>query len=123
MKKLAIFGALILLTLGNTAQADQTGDCTQGTEFCESLETTNTTNTTNANTNTNTNTNQTQLCLIPLLLNIYLFLVVFSLIMVIFLLTSFSCLLLEHQLILVYLIHFVTFPYYFHIHFSFLLIY
>ena len=47
MKKLAIFGALILLTLGNTAQADQTGDCTQGTEFCESLETTNTTTTTN----------------------------------------------------------------------------
>ena len=52
--------ALIALSLfTGVMYADQTGDCTAGTEHCEqnSLETTNTTTTTNTNTNTNTNNN------------------------------------------------------------------
>ena len=45
-------GAVLLLTLslfGGTIYADQTGDCTAGSQYCEqnSLETTNTTTTTN----------------------------------------------------------------------------
>ena len=41
------------------AQAQQTGTCTAGTQYCESLDTTNNTvtNNTNVNTNTNNNTN------------------------------------------------------------------
>ena len=48
---LFIFGSLGL-------QAEQTGNCTAGEQYCEqnSLDTTNTTTTTNTNTNTNTNT-------------------------------------------------------------------
>jgi len=34
------------------AQADQTGNCTQGTEYCESVDTTTTTTSTGTNTNT-----------------------------------------------------------------------
>ena len=52
---LAIF--LVLLGTSFNVRADQTGDCTQGTEFCESLETTNTTTTNNTNTNANATTN------------------------------------------------------------------
>jgi len=50
--------ALLLLTLGlfsGIGYAEQTGNCTAGTEHCEqnSLTTTNTTTTTNTNTNNN----------------------------------------------------------------------
>ena len=57
---LIIVASIISLVLTATVlQADQTGNCTSGTEFCESLDTTNntTTNNTNVNTNTNNNTN------------------------------------------------------------------
>ena len=49
--------SLVLLSVG--LQADQTGNCTAGTDFCEqnSLDTTNNTTTNNTNTNTNTNNN------------------------------------------------------------------
>mgnify|MGYP003148679176 FL=1 len=42
-----------------SASADQTGNCTAGSQYCEqnSLDTTNTTTTTNSNTNVNTNQN------------------------------------------------------------------
>ena len=56
MKKRALlFLASLFVSVG---YADQTGDCTAGTQYCEqnSLDTTNTTTTTNTNTNTNTNT-------------------------------------------------------------------
>ena len=45
----------------NDAQADQTGDCTAGSQYCEqnSMTTTSTTTTTNTNTNTNTETETT----------------------------------------------------------------
>ena len=56
-----LLGAFIVSALffGGSAQADQTGDCTAGDQYCEqnSLATTNTTTTTNNNTNVNTNTN------------------------------------------------------------------
>ena len=56
-----IVGAIVLsaLFVSFNTQADQTGNCTAGEEFCEqnSLATTNTTTTTNTNTNTNSNTN------------------------------------------------------------------
>lgn len=57
IKRLMFIGALFLIP--NYLQADQTGDCTMGTQYCEgnSLETTNTTTTTNTNTNNNTNNN------------------------------------------------------------------
>ena len=56
------FGPLIilsLLTMSFAANADQTGDCTSGTQYCEDngLTTINTTVTTNTNTNNNTNNN------------------------------------------------------------------
>ena len=53
MKKLLLGLGLVLSTF---TLADQTGDCTAGTEHCEqnSLTTTNATTTTNTNTNTNT---------------------------------------------------------------------
>ena len=53
--------AFIGLIIAPQLQADQTGDCTAGEQYCEqnSLETTNTTTTTNTNTNNNTNTNTT----------------------------------------------------------------
>jgi DNA polymerase III alpha subunit (gram-positive type) len=57
---LLVVTIIISLFLSATVlQADQTGNCTSGTEFCESLDTTNntTTNNTNVNTNTNNNTN------------------------------------------------------------------
>jgi len=62
MKKLKLISGLITLLIFPTfASADQTGNCTAGTQYCESnsLDTTNntTTNNTNANTNTNNNTN------------------------------------------------------------------
>ena len=63
MKKQGIvfigFWAFIGLIIAPQLQADQTGDCTAGEQYCEqnSLETTNTTTTTNTNNNTNTNTN------------------------------------------------------------------
>ncbi len=54
-------GLFLILTLGmfNSVYAEQTGNCTAGTQYCEqnSLDTTNTTTTTNTNTNTNTNNN------------------------------------------------------------------
>ena len=40
----------------NITFADQTGDCTAGTEFCEDNNQTTTSTGTNTNTNTNTNT-------------------------------------------------------------------
>ena len=48
-----------LLAISFGAQADQTGDCTSGTQYCEDngLTTINTTVTTNTNTNNNTNNN------------------------------------------------------------------
>ena len=48
-----------LLAVSFGAQADQTGDCTSGTQYCEDngLTTINTTVTTNTNTNNNTNSN------------------------------------------------------------------
>jgi len=62
MKKLKLISGLITLLIFPTfSSADQTGNCTAGTQYCESnsLDTTNntTTNNTNANTNTNNNTN------------------------------------------------------------------
>ena len=53
---------LLLITgllIAYGVQADQTGDCVAGTQYCEqnSLGTTNTTTTTNTNTNNNTNNN------------------------------------------------------------------
>ena len=52
-----IVGAIVLsaLFVSFNAQADQTGDCTAGEEFCEqnSLTTTNATTTNNTNTNEN----------------------------------------------------------------------
>ena len=56
------FGPLLilgLLTMSFAASADQTGDCTSGTQYCEDngLTTINTTVTTNTNTNNNTNSN------------------------------------------------------------------
>ena len=56
------FGPLFilgLLTMSFAASADQTGDCTSGTQYCEDngLTTINTTVTTNTNTNNNTNSN------------------------------------------------------------------
>ena len=62
MKKFKLISGLITLLIFPTfASADQTGNCTAGTQYCESnsLDTTNntTTNNTNANTNTNNNTN------------------------------------------------------------------
>jgi len=61
-KTKTLFGALLLssaLFFGSHAQADQTGNCTAGEQYCEqnSLNTTNTTTTTNSNTNVNTNSN------------------------------------------------------------------
>ena len=60
MKKVGltvVAGLFAFISLG--IQADQTGDCTAGEQYCEqnSLETTNTTTTNNTNTNTNTNNN------------------------------------------------------------------
>jgi hypothetical protein len=58
MKKLKLLtGLLAFLFLPDHIQAQQTGTCTAGTEFCESLDTTNDTTTNNTNTNTNTNVN------------------------------------------------------------------
>ena len=60
MKKLKLISGLITLLIFPTfASADQTGNCTAGTQYCESnsLDTTNNTTTTNTNTNTNTNNN------------------------------------------------------------------
>ena len=58
MKKLKLLPALLtLLLLPGYIQAQQTGTCTAGTEFCESLDTTNNTTTNNTNTNNNTNVN------------------------------------------------------------------
>jgi hypothetical protein len=56
------FGPLFilgLLTMSFAVSADQTGDCTSGTQYCEDngLTTINTTVTTNTNTNNNTNNN------------------------------------------------------------------
>ena len=56
------FGPLFilgLLTFSFSVSADQTGDCTSGTQYCEDngLTTINTTVTTNTNTNNNTNNN------------------------------------------------------------------
>ena len=56
------FGPLILIglfLLSFSVSADQTGDCTSGTQYCEDngLTTINTTVTTNTNTNNNTNNN------------------------------------------------------------------
>jgi len=56
------FGPLIILALIGVSvslSADQTGDCTSGTQYCEDngLTTINTTVTTNTNTNNNTNNN------------------------------------------------------------------
>ena len=45
-----------LLLIG-TVDAQQTGTCTAGTQYCESLDTTNNTVTDNTNVNTNTNNN------------------------------------------------------------------
>ena len=60
MKKriLALLAVSLFTGLG---YAEQTGNCTAGTEHCEqnSLTTTNTTTTTNTNTNTNTTTTTT----------------------------------------------------------------
>jgi len=58
---LIIVGSIVSLVvlLSVSLQADQTGNCTAGTDFCEqnSLDTTNNTTTNNTNTNTNTNNN------------------------------------------------------------------
>jgi len=57
MKRGLILGLGLLLI--STVDAQQTGTCTAGTQYCESLDTTNNTvtNNTNVNTNTNNNTN------------------------------------------------------------------
>ena len=57
MKKRALLALGLVLSFNSYAQ--QTGTCTAGTQYCESLDTTNntTTNNTNVNTNVNTNTN------------------------------------------------------------------
>ena len=52
MKKL--LGTIVLGLLSMSAMADQTGDCTAGTEHCEANSLTTTNATTTANTNTNT---------------------------------------------------------------------
>jgi hypothetical protein len=52
-KFLFVFLSVVALNV----HAQQTGTCTAGTEFCESLDTTNNTTTNNTNTNTNTNVN------------------------------------------------------------------
>ena len=59
MKTLKLLPGLLgfLLFPDHYIQAQQTGTCTAGTEFCESLDTTNDTTTNNTNTNTNVNTN------------------------------------------------------------------
>ena len=51
MALLVMVGALGVST---PAQADQTGNCTQGTQYCESVDTNTTSTATNTNTNTNT---------------------------------------------------------------------
>ena len=56
MKRIAVVAGLFAF-MSYGILADQTGDCTQGEEFCESLETTNNTTTNNTNTNTNTSNN------------------------------------------------------------------
>ena len=55
MKRVAIVAAILLAAFSNV-QADQTGDCTAGSEFCENNNQTTTSTATNTNTNTNTNT-------------------------------------------------------------------
>ena len=52
---LSVFIAVLLVLLINNVKADQTGDCTAGSQYCEqtSMTTTSTTTTTNTNTNTN----------------------------------------------------------------------
>jgi hypothetical protein len=60
MKKLKLLtGLLAFLFLPDHIQAQQTGTCTAGTQYCEDngLTTINTTTTTNTNTNVNTNVN------------------------------------------------------------------
>ena len=49
MKRIAVVAGLFAF-MSYGILADQTGDCTQGEEFCESLETTNNTTTNNTNT-------------------------------------------------------------------------
>jgi hypothetical protein len=57
-RTLAIVASIIgLLLVSITLQAQQTGTCTAGTQYCESLDTTNNTVTDNTNVNTNTNNN------------------------------------------------------------------
>ena len=55
MKRGLILGLGLLLI--STVDAQQTGTCTAGTQYCESLDTTNNTVTDNTNVNTNTNNN------------------------------------------------------------------
>ena len=55
MKKRALLALGLVLSFNSYAQ--QTGTCTAGTQYCESLDTTNDTTTNNTNTNTNTNVN------------------------------------------------------------------
>jgi hypothetical protein len=52
-KFIFVFLSVIALNI----HAQQTGTCTAGTQYCESLDTTNNTTTNNTNTNTNTNVN------------------------------------------------------------------
>ena len=57
MKRIAIIAAALMLVASFSVKADQTGDCTAGTEFCEDNNQTTTSTATNTNANTNTNTN------------------------------------------------------------------
>ena len=52
MKRVAIIAAICLAAFSNI-QADQTGDCTAGDEFCEQNSLVTTTTATNTNTNLN----------------------------------------------------------------------
>ena len=57
MKRIAIIAAAALMLVASfSVKADQTGDCTAGTEFCEDNNQTTTSTATNTNANTNTNT-------------------------------------------------------------------
>jgi DNA polymerase III alpha subunit (gram-positive type) len=55
INKLILF--FVFLWCGNEIQAQATGTCTVGSEYCEGVNTTNTTTTNNTNQNTNQNTN------------------------------------------------------------------
>ena len=58
MKRIAIIAAILMLAASFEVKADQTGDCTTGSEFCENNNQTTTSTATNTNTNTSANTSR-----------------------------------------------------------------